>query len=299
MYISKLSAFNSMALAKILHHFDNTRIEEKQLEELDKKISSVIRAMFGLYPKATDKVFFVGRLHGGLDVKKPSNVYRTVRISNLVNMLNHSEETIKIIARESLSLDVRLRGVRRTHCVNNFLGYQLDDNNRLVKNKTCGGRSDWPDLLFQVNKLRGRVIFQGTVAKMVVNGREIHQRNMRQEFEQGIEKLELARCSELGFQGNFIGIAGIDRKISHQIYCGWKHSDDLVKLVLRARMNQIPFNQLIHFWNKEHDKKCVMDNHHTESVVHLMNSCKRFKDLYSRRHDRIVDAVYQKIHQCN
>ena len=60
----KLSAFYSMALAKILHHFDNTK-EEKQLEELDKKINSVIRSMFGLYPKVTDKVFFVGRMHGG------------------------------------------------------------------------------------------------------------------------------------------------------------------------------------------------------------------------------------------
>ena len=57
----KLSAFNNIALAKILHHFDNTRIEEKQLEELGKKIICVIRSMFGLYPKATDKVFFVGR----------------------------------------------------------------------------------------------------------------------------------------------------------------------------------------------------------------------------------------------
>ena len=208
-----------------------------------------------------------------------------------MNMLNRSEETVKNMARESLSLDMRLRGVRRTHCVKNFLGYQLDDNNRLVENKTCGGSSDWPDLLFQGNKLKGRVIFQGTLAKVVVNGREIHQKNVKQELEQEIEKLELARCIELGFQGNFIGKAGIDRKISHQIYYWWKHSDNLVKFVLRARMNQLPCNQLIHFWNKEHDKKCVMCNHHTESVVHLMNSCKRFKDLYSRRHDRIVDAV--------
>ena len=57
----KPSAFNNIALAKILHHFDNTRIEEKQLEELDKKIICVLRSMFRLYPKATDKVFFVGR----------------------------------------------------------------------------------------------------------------------------------------------------------------------------------------------------------------------------------------------
>ena len=91
---------------------------------------------------------------------------------------------------------MKLRGVRRTNCVKNFLGYQLEDNNRLVKHKTYGASSDWPDLLFQVNKLKG--------------------------------------C------GN-----------------GWKHSDNLVKFVLKARMNQIPCNQQIHCWNKDHDKNAL------------------------------------------
>ena len=65
----KLSAFNNMAPAKILHHFDNTRIEEQQLGDMDSKVSYVVRNMFGLYPKTTDKVFFIGRLQGGLGIK--------------------------------------------------------------------------------------------------------------------------------------------------------------------------------------------------------------------------------------
>ena len=93
------------------------------------------------------------------------------------------------------------------------------------------------------------------MAKVVVNGREMHQQNLKQELEREIEKLDLAKCSELGFQGNFIGKDKIDRKISHQIYYGWKHSYNLVKFVLRGRMNQIPCNQLIRFCNKDHDKK--------------------------------------------
>ena len=56
----------NMALAKILHQFDNTRIEEQQLGEMDSKVSCVVRDMFGLYPKTTDKVFFIGRLKGVL-----------------------------------------------------------------------------------------------------------------------------------------------------------------------------------------------------------------------------------------
>lgn len=55
-----------MALAKISHHFENTKIEEKQLEELDTKITKTVKEMFDLYPKSSDKVFFVNRLLGGL-----------------------------------------------------------------------------------------------------------------------------------------------------------------------------------------------------------------------------------------
>ena len=90
-------------------------------------------------------------------------------------------------------------------------------------------------LLFQVSKLKGRFIYEGTVTKVVVDGREITQQNLKQELEREIEKLDLVKCSELGFQGNFIGIAGIDRKISHQIYYGWKHSDNLVKFCCKSK----------------------------------------------------------------
>ena len=57
-------------------------------------------------------------------------------------------------------------------------------------------------------------------------------------------------------------------------------------------------NQLIHIWDKDHERKCFLCNHHTitESVARLMNSYKSFKDLCSKRHDRIVDAIYQEIH---
>ena len=66
------------------------------------------------------------------------------------------------------------------------------------------------------------------------------------------------------FYFNFIGIAGINRKIPHQIYYGWKHLDNLVKFVLRERMNQIPCNQLLRFWNKDNEKKSFLCNQHTE-----------------------------------
>ena len=82
------------------------------------------------------------------------------------------------MVRESLRLGIKPRGVRRTNRENNFLDYQLNDNNRLVKSNACGRSPDWPDVLFQVNKLKGRVVYQETLAKVGVDGKELHHRSL-------------------------------------------------------------------------------------------------------------------------
>ena len=48
-------------------------------------------------------------------------------------------------------------------------------------------------------------------------------------------------------------------------------------------------------WNKDHEKSRTLCNFRCESVAHLMNSCRKFSDLYSRRHDRLVDAIHTRI----
>ena len=47
--------------------------------------------------------------------------------------------------------------------------------------------------------------------------------------------------------------------------------------------------------NKDHEKSRTLCNFRCESVAHLMNSCRNFSDLYSRRHDRVVDAIHMRI----
>ena len=136
-------------------------------------------------------------------------------------------------------------------------------------------------------------------AVAVVNGKKLNRKDLKREIEGEFEQQDIIKSCELQMQGNFIGMENIDKKISHQVYYGWKLSDSLVKFILRARMHQIPCNQLIHMWNKDHDKKYSMCNERTESVAHLMNSCRNYKDLYARRHDRVVKFLRQKIQKKN
>ena len=45
----KASALNNMALAKILHHFYNTRLSEEQLDDIDKPVTKTVREYIFIY----------------------------------------------------------------------------------------------------------------------------------------------------------------------------------------------------------------------------------------------------------
>ena len=57
-----------------------------------------------------------------------------------------------------------------------------------MKRKTYWGNSDWPSLLYHVNKIKGRVEYKGNNAVIVTKGREINQKNLKQEIEKEFER---------------------------------------------------------------------------------------------------------------
>ena len=48
---------NNLALAKILHHFYNSRLSVKQLDQLDNIITDAVRELFSLYKSTTRIVY--------------------------------------------------------------------------------------------------------------------------------------------------------------------------------------------------------------------------------------------------
>ena len=107
----KASAFNNLALVKILHHFYNTRLSEEQLEKLDILLTSAVRDLYVLYKSTTSLVIYLPREHGGIGVKRISDVYRSIRLAFLIEMLNHDVTQFKEVARYSLKLDMEKRRV--------------------------------------------------------------------------------------------------------------------------------------------------------------------------------------------
>ena len=57
-----------------MHHFYNTRLTEEQLEKLDNLLTSAVRDLYGLYKSTTSLVIYLPREHGGIGVKRISDV---------------------------------------------------------------------------------------------------------------------------------------------------------------------------------------------------------------------------------
>ena len=291
----KGSAFNNMALPKILHTFYNSRIKEEDLARMDKYLVNAVREIYSLYKSTTQAVIFVPREEGGLGIRKISYTYYSIRISFILKMLNHPVEQFRDQARISLELDMKKRGVRKVINNNNktFLGYELNDNGFLKCGTTFGCQSDWPDFVRYCRLAEVRAIFVDNVAKLIIGDVEVsYDSTLQKKLYRLFVKKELAKASELNIQGNFIGLKGVQIKSSHSLLYNWSVNDELVIFLIKARLNILPTNFTTYIWNRDKNPNCPFGCQHTESMAHVLNGCfSTFKNYYSRRHNRIMNKV--------
>ena len=296
----KCSAFNNMALAKILHHFYNSRFSEIILEQMDKHLVAAVRELFGFYKSTTQLAIFLPREKGGLGIKKLSFIYYSTRIAYIVKMLNHRIDQFKIVARNSLALDMKKRNVNFTNSSENFLGYEVNQNGFLKNNSSFGGQSDWPELLRYARKVDVSIKFENNFAIVIINNEKFHEPHNMQKLLYGhcIETLS-RKAASLTVQGCFFNLSNINSKCSNSILYNWKIDDKLMMFLMKARLSILPTNYTLFLWNRDHDANCPFGCQHTESMAHLLNGCiKTFGNFYSRRHNRIVEKIATYLRNC-
>ena len=135
---------------------------------------------------------------------------------------------------------------------------------------------------------------------MIINGNAYHEhKNISAALKSHILQKQLVKARTLTLQGNYFCLDNIDNKNSHTIYYNWSVSDDLIKFTVKSRLNILPTNFTLFIWDRNKDPKCSLCGHSTESMAHMLNSCVKFKNFRSRRHDRIVSKIVNFITKCN
>ena len=299
----KCSALNNLALAKILHHFYNTRFTVQSLEDMDGYLVDCVRELYGMHKSTTQISIFLPRDNGGLGIKRISDIYYTTRLSFLIKMLNHHIKDFRHIARKSFELDMKKRGVKVTNSLSNFLGYELDDNGFLKCNTKFGCQSDWPEMVRYARKLGVKITFENDIAVVITNDTIISQGSQLQKSLFSLcTKKDLEKANTLSIQGSFFCLCNVNKKISNTILYNWVVNDDLIKFVIKARLSILPTRFTTYIWNRENNPYCPFGCFHTESIAHLLNGCiSTFGNFYSRRHNRVVNKIFSFLgqHNCN
>ena len=91
-------------------------------------------------------------------------------------MLNHKEENIGFVARNSLQLDMNKRNVPRVFSRENFLGFAVKQDGKFLTN-TKGGfgvPSDWPQLNLLACKIGIVLVWQNAEAIDLMNARNLN-----------------------------------------------------------------------------------------------------------------------------
>ena len=86
----------------------------------------------------------------------------------------------------------------------------------------------------------------------------------------------------------------VDHKFSSTFLNNHKLSDDIRSFVCRGRLQILQCNSILHLYYNA-DRSCNLCNHPSETVSHILNGCKQLKDMYTKRHNRLVDLIYEKI----
>ena len=127
----------------------NARILEKNIQfEFDKVLIKRLQCIFGIGDTVAIRACYQPKVKGSFGIRLPSIVYHASRIAHLISMLNHEEENIRFVARNSLELDMHKRNISRVHQGQNCLGFGIKNYGRF-STKVKGGfgvASVWPHL---------------------------------------------------------------------------------------------------------------------------------------------------------
>ena len=239
--------------------------------------------------------YFQPKIRGCLGIRKPSIVYKATRIAHLLNMLNHQDINIKFIARHSLKIDMKKREVKHGNQNTGFLGFAVKENGHLDTHVRGGFGviSDWPQLQRLTYSLDLSLSWEIDSGDFMQNGKVlIHHKTdddieiplglkPRKQIQEIMLQKDLKEFKELKIQGTLADLKDVDYLLSQDIFKNPTWSDSLVQFWYKMKHNVVACNYTLSIWYPATLPICSLDSYRLESMAHLLNGCKEFKDNYS------------------
>jgi len=307
---AKIEAINIMCTSKLNFYFPNLTFLEKDLNELEDNIVNYIRQWLCLNSSSTRSFFFTPKSNGGLGVISPRVAYYARHLAFILSVLNSDDLTVRKTARESLSLHITKRkAVPVEHGEEeSFAGYAIENGKIVKRSKVYWSKSIWYHVFdmcqresISLLKHHDKYVFVISVEDSVsftIDCPKVFYNTYKREKLKQIEHEFITKHN----QGRIVREAGphADCRASSVCISNHKLSDSLRSFVSRGRLQLLQCDSLLSlYYPGSYTKSCKLCNHPFDTVSHVLNGCTKFQPMYQKRHNRIVDLIFDKIRASN
>ena len=302
---AKIEAINVICLSKLNFYFPNLIFSEKELATLEDEVVSYVRHWLGLNKSSTRSYFFTAKSKGGLGLINPRVSYYAKHLQFHLAVLNSDDPAVRQAARSSLDLHMSKRkAVPTTSSEDSFAGY-VTAGNKIVKNsKVNWSKSNWVNLFELCHRENVHLIYNSSdnLYRYVLNVDEdiSFQIPYPKQFYDRFKEFKLAQFESiwksLPSQGRVAREISscVDSRLSATFMANHKLSDELRSFVCRGRLQLLQCNSLLHLYYNT-PKHCYVCSFPSDTASHILNTCPHFKNMYQKRHNRIVDLIFNYI----
>ena len=266
---------------------------------------SYARHWLKLNASSSRAYFFTTRSKGGLGLTNPRVTYHAKHMQFYLSILNSDDPAVRYAARSSLELHMSKRkAVPTMTSENNFAGYVTEGNKIIKHSKVNWSKSDWVNLFELCQRENIKLLYSSheDMYLYVLNVDEdiSFQIPYPKPFYNRFKDMKLAE-----FETTWKGFSSqgrvareidscVDCRISATYLTNHKLSDELRSFVCRGRLQLLQCNSLLHLYYGT-PKHCYICSFPSDTVSHIINTCPHFKNIYQKRHNRIVDLIFDKI----
>ena len=184
-----------------------------------------------------------------------------------------------------------------------FAGYKVDEHGRVTK----GSKVNWPKSMWiELNELCMReclsleingddYVITNTIDDEVSIVLRTHSA-VSNHIKTNHYNKRVARFKSKLSQGRILNTTDIDFQMSNNYLSNMVIQDNLVKFILKTRLQLLECNSLLHrYYPNSYPKSCNLCNNQSDTASHILNGCMRFHGMYIKRHDRIVNHINQEL----
>ena len=301
---AKLEAINTMCMSKLNFYFPNLIFTEKELTYLEDEIVSYARHWLGLNNSLTRCYFFTPKAKGGLGLLNPRVIYYAKHLQFYLDVLNNDDLSVRHAARESLKLHMTKRKAFPDAGENSFAGYAVNDGKLVKQSKVCWAKSQWVHLLEMCAREKIQLLFreQFDVYAFVLIIDDVISFQFRdpKAFYIKYKETKMTQFEEMWHsmlsQGRVAReiSKSVDHRNSSTFLGNHMLTDDLRSFVCRGRLQLLQCNSLLHLYYGI-PKHCRLCGFPSDTASHVLNGCTKIKNMYQKRHDRMVNLIHDKV----